>query len=40
MDKLLGDVQKLKHGEMIAEDLGYGGLATGIIALVGMIYLA
>ena len=39
MDKLLGDVQKLKHGQMIAEDLGYGSMATGIIALVCMIYL-
>ena len=39
MDKLLGDVQRLKHGQMIAEDLGYGSLATGIIALVGMLYL-
>ena len=39
MDKLLGDVQRLKHGQMITEDLGYGSLATGIIALVGMLYL-
>ena len=39
MDKLLGDIQRLKHGQMVAEDLGYGSLATGIIALVGLFYL-
>ena len=39
MDKLLGDVQKLKNGQMLVEDLGYGALATGLVALVGMIYL-
>ena len=39
IDKILGEIQNLKHGQVVVGDLGYGSLATGLIALVGMGYL-
>ena len=39
MDKLLNDVQKLKNGQILVGDLGYGALAAGLVALVGVVYL-
>ena len=39
IDKILGDIQTLKHGQVVVGDLGYGSLATGLIAVVGMVYL-
>ena len=40
MTGLLADIQKLKQGQVVAADIGYGSLAAGIIALIGMLYLA
>ncbi len=40
MTGLLSDIQELKQGQVVAADIGYGSLAAGIIALIGMLYLA
>ena len=39
MDKLLNDIQTLKKGQTFAEDMGFGALSAGLIALTGMVYL-
>ena len=39
MDKLLSDVKILKEGQTFAEDVGFGALSAGLVALVGMAYL-
>ena len=39
MDKLLNDVKILKEGQTFAEDVGFGALSAGLVALVGMAYL-
>ncbi len=39
VDKILGDIQTLKHGQVVIGDLGYGSLAAGLIAVIGVVYL-
>ena len=39
MDKLLNDFQTLKKGQTFTEDVGFGALSAGLIALAGMVYL-
>ena len=39
MDKLLNDVRTLKEGQTFAEDVGFGALSAGLVALTGMVYL-
>jgi hypothetical protein len=39
VDKIFGDIQLLKQGQVVIGDLGYGSLAAGLIAVMGVIYL-
>ena len=39
MDKVLNDIQVLKKSQTLSEDMGYGALSAGLIALSGMLYL-
>ena len=39
MDKVFNDIQALKKGQTLTEDMGYGALSAGLIALSGMVYL-
>ena len=39
VDKIFGDIQLLRQGQVVIGDLGYGSLAAGLIAVIGVIYL-
>ncbi len=39
VDKIFGDIQLLRQGQVVIGDLGYGSLAAGLKAVVGVIYL-
>ena len=39
VDKIFGDIQQLRQGQVIIGDIGYGSLAAGVIAVSGVIYL-
>ncbi len=38
VDQIFGDIQKLRKGQVVIGDLGYGSLSAGIIAVIGVIY--
>ena len=38
VDQIFGDIQKLRKGQVVIGELGYGSLAAGILAVIGVIY--
>ena len=39
VDKIFGDIQLLRQGQVVNGNIGYGSLAAGLIAVIGVIYL-
>lgn len=39
VDKIFGDIQLLRQGQVVIGDIGYGSLAAGVIAVIDVIYL-